>query len=169
MKEKFDRSKAHKNIGELAQETYEKKIADMTKEEIEKYNNYLQDHITQLLTIPQEYQKEEIIDGVRVVSTGMYEFKGNPIENVLNHQPNFVNDIMFYDENGNEFVSNYSNVETAQQWVLKLAEEGKNAVIGPPAPYISEDNKFISLKDTGMVGLYIVKKLEKEQKPSMNK
>lgn len=108
-----------------------------------------------------DFQHEEVIDGVRVVHTGLtdyvyeYDVKGH-----AEAKPKEI--LEMYDVNGNRFYSNCSSLEEAQKLVERLKAEGKNAVIGPKAPWMNKDGQPIKNQSENAVGVYIVK--EKEDK-----
>ena len=108
-----------------------------------------------------DFQHEEVIDGVRVVHTGLiedvYEYDVN------GHAEAKLEEVLeMYDANGNRFYSNCSSLEEAQKLVERLKAEGKNAVIGPKAPWKGKDGQPIKNQSENAVGVYIVK--EKEDK-----
>jgi hypothetical protein len=113
---------------------------------------------------------EEIIDGVRVVHTGEkvmvnqgYKGKfGGGYENLGYAEKERLE---MYDSNGNRFYSNCSSLEEAEKLVEKLKKEGKNAIIGPKAPWKGKNGEPIKNQDENAVGVYIVKEIEK-QKPN---
>ena len=107
-----------------------------------------------------DFQHEEVIDGVRVVHTGLTEcvFKHDVNRHVVKQKEV----LEMYDANGNRFYSNCSSLEEAQKLVERLKAEGKNAVIGPKAPWKSNDGQPIKNQSENNVGVYIVK--EKEDK-----
>ena len=105
-----------------------------------------------------DFKHEEIIDGVRVVHTGLTQYVYDSDGKAL---PREV--LEMYDADGNWFYSNCSSLEEAQKLVEKLKAEGKEAVIGPKAPIISHySGKPTSNTMKDHVGVYIVK--EKEEK-----
>lgn len=112
-----------------------------------------------------DFQHEEVIDGVRVVHTGLtltdyvyeYDVKGHSEAKLKEKEI-----LEMYDVNGNCFYSNCSSLEEAQKLVERLKAEGKNAVIGPKAPWRNEDGQLIKNQLENAVGVYIVK--EKEDK-----
>ena len=121
-------------------------------------------------------KREEEIDGGRVVHTrrkrpvhkGYIVNKGGGHEDLGYEQQEVLE---MYDANGNRFYSNYSSLEEAEKFVAKLKEEGKDAVIGPKAPWISEGGKPIRNRSKDAVGVYIVKQkeekeVEKEKEPA---
>ena len=108
-----------------------------------------------------DFQHEEVIDGVRVVHTGLidyvYEYDKKEYAEA---KPKEI--LEMYDVNGNRFYSNCSSLEEAQKLVERLKAEGKNAVIGPKAPWMNKDGQPIKNQSENDVGVYIVK--EKEDK-----
>lgn len=69
-----------------------------------------------------------------------------------------------YDANGNQFYSNCSSMEEAEQLVEKLKFEGKTAVIGPKAPAINHQNGTpVKNPMENLVGVFIVDQPEIEQ------
>lgn len=106
-----------------------------------------------------DFKHEEEIDGVRVVHTGMtqyiYDSKGNPLPKEI---------LEMYDSNGNRFYSNCSSLAEAEKLVEKLKAEGKDAVIGPKAPWRHhKDGKPIKNQSENDVGVYIVKAIEEKE------
>lgn len=112
-----------------------------------------------------DFQHEEVIDGVRVVHTGLidyvyeYDYDYDKKE-YAEAKPKEI--LEMYDVNGNRFYSNCSSLEEAQKLVERLKAEGKNAVIGPKAPWMNKDGQPIKNQSENDVGVYIVK--EKEDK-----
>ena len=96
---------------------------------------------------------KEIIDGVTVVHNGK-----------LVSSKSMQEGLDIYDENGNKFYSNFNSKEDAALIILKLAEEGIEAVIGPKAPWINcVTGEPMHNKDNNAVGVYIVKEEKKEK------
>ena len=108
-----------------------------------------------------DFQHEEVIDGVRVVHTGLTKyFYEHDVKGHAEAKPKEI--LEMYDVNGNRFYSNCSSLEEAQKLVERLKAEGKNAVIGPKAPWRNKDGQPIKNQSENDVGVYIVK--EKEDK-----
>ena len=89
--------------------------------------------------------KVEIIDGVIAVHTGRQE------------------DVYIFDENGNEFLSNYATRGRAEIAVAFYQRHGIETVIGQKAPYQS-GSKLISNTEENAVGVYIVPDPDFERK-----
>ena len=104
------------------------------------------------------FSRPEIIDGVIIVHTGLYMSR---LDSKGNYHPHEL--LHMYDEKGNKFYSNYSSKEEAAEAIIRLANEGIEAVIGPKAPWTNHlTDELMPNKDENAVGLYIVK--EKEQR-----
>lgn len=115
-----------------------------------------------------DFKHEEEIDGVRVVHTGMtasvhkgYRSKFSGRHEDLGYEEEEI--LEMYDANGNRFYSNCSSLEEAEKLVAKLKEEGKDAVIGPKAPWRGQGGKIIRNGSKDAVGVYIVKQKEEKE------
>lgn len=104
-----------------------------------------------------DFLHEEIIEGVRVVHTGMKEY-------IYDNGKQLPREIIeMYDANGNRFYSNCPSQE-AEKLVEELKTKGKEAVIGPKAPARSySDGKLIINPMEDLVGVYIVKTIEEKE------
>ena len=110
-------------------------------------------------------KSKEVIDGVTVVHTGF-------IQRVLSHESSgseLEEIVEMYDSNGNRFYSNFGSIEEANKAIVKLAEEGIAAVIGPKAPWRDNDGKMIPNSSENEVGVFIVSVPEKSDDFSSHK
>ena len=115
-----------------------------------------------------DFKHEEEIDGVRVVHTGLtqdihkgYLYWPNGEYEDLGYEEQEI--LEMYDSNGNRFYSNCASLEEAQQLVEKLKAEGKDAVIGPKAPWTGKGGQPIKNQSENDVGVYIVKAIEEKE------
>ena len=97
-----------------------------------------------------DFKPEEEFDGVTVVHTGRLDDENQEV-------------LEMYDANGNRFNSNCSSLKKAEKLVAKLKEEGKDAVIGPEAPWRGEGGKLTRSRSKDVVGVYIVKQKEEKE------
>ena len=98
----------------------------------------------------------EVIDGVTVVHTGQQR-SGRDV-------------LIMYDAEGNRFYSNFGSIEKAKLAILKLAENGITAIIGPKAPWIdSKTGNPINNPSKNEVGVFIVSEPEKSDDFSSRK
>lgn len=74
------------------------------------------------------------------------------VDNELQYHKN----IKCYDEFGNLFYANFCSLEEANMAVNRLYCDGKRAVIGVAAPYITKGGIILSLRNSRFVGVYIV-------------
>ena len=115
------------------------------------------------------FKHEEEIDGVKVIHTGLIKNVHRGYETSL--KDGEYKDLGFeeqeviemYDFNGNRFYSNCSSKEEAENLVAKLKKEGKDAVIGPKAPWRGKGGKLIKNGAKDAVGVYIVKQKEEKK------
>lgn len=103
------------------------------------------------------FKAKEIIDGVTVVHTGRYLYVHKEKQEILE----------MYDSNGNRFYSNCVSLEEAEKLVEELKQEGKNAVIGPKAPWKDKAGQPIKNQSENNVGVYIVKEKEEQSKETV--
>ena len=115
------------------------------------------------------FKHEEEIDGVKVIHTGLIRnvhrgyklsLKGGEYKDLGYEQQECIE---MYDFNGNRFYSNCSSKEEAEKLVAKLKKEGKDAVIGPKAPWRGKGGKLIKNGAKDAVGVYIVKQKEEKK------
>ena len=103
------------------------------------------------------FKAKKIIDGVTVVHTGRYLYVHKEKQEILE----------MYDSNGNRFYSNCVSLEKAEKLVEKLKQEGKNAVIGPKAPWKGKAGQPIKNQSENNVDVYIVKEKEEQSKETV--
>lgn len=110
-------------------------------------------------------KRKEIIDGVTVVHSGFTYYIHGPQRKRLPREK-----LEMYDANGNKFYSNFESIEEASQTIVKLAEEGITAVIGPKAPWLDykTGNPIPNCSETA-VGVFIVSVPEKSEDFSLHK
>ncbi len=105
-------------------------------------------------------RRTEVIDGVTIVHTGMYSERLPMNPNFPSYETEEI--VEMYDADGNRFYSNYGAVESAQEAIERLAEEGVTAVIGPKSPLGGTNGKFYSNPNPNVVALYIVQEKKEE-------
>ncbi|HOZ53755.1 MAG TPA: hypothetical protein PKY25_00245 [Bacilli bacterium] len=117
--------------------------------------------------------KTEIIDGVVIVHTGNYQrvhqgyrpgVRGGYVDRGYKEEEM----VEMYDKDGNRFYSNCGTLDDAKKLVAKLAEEGKNAIIGPKAPWQGNDG-YIPNQSKNDVGVYIIKPLVNEEEQAKSR
>lgn len=100
----------------------------------------------------------EIIDGVTIVHSGTYRFVTGVGGMIVPFE-----EVKMYDNDGNIFYSNFQSIEEAEQAILKFADEGINAVIGPKGPKTDGKGNFVKNNSNNEVGVYIISIPEKEK------
>lgn len=107
----------------------------------------------------------EVIDGITIVHSGMTAFVHGQNGKLLPREG-----LEMYDANGNRFYSNFESIEKANQAVVKLAEEGITAIIGPKAPCRDHiTGNPIPNKSETAVGVFIVSIPEKNEELQSHK
>ena len=153
---------------------YNKQIPDNFKQTIEiLMQDHKEDEIKEVIEredvhmlakcLQEIISKVEEIDGVIVVHTGMKIERGYLYINGKAINQGFEEILEMYDTNGNRFYSNCSSIEEAKELVKKLKREGKNAIIGPKAPWRGPEGQPIKNRDENAVGVYIIEEKEVEK------